>query len=118
VKHDDVAISVREWPSVRVSALTGMGIKDLKDMIAQKCMEGISYNSEDSLIITNIRHADALRRCEEEIDSAIDSMENGYTGEVSSLELRKAIDALDEVTGEKIQEDLLDIIFSKFCIGK
>lgn len=118
MKHDDVAISLREWPYVRISALTGLGIKDLKNMIAMKCMERIAYDPENSLIVTNVRHADALRRCEEEIGSAVDSMQKGYTGEITSLELRRAIDALDEVSGEKIKEDLLDSIFSRFCIGK
>ncbi len=68
--------------------------------------------------VANPRHAEALERAREALRRAHASAEAGAPGEIVSFELREALQALGEVTGETVDEDLLERIFSRFCIGK
>jgi tRNA modification GTPase len=68
--------------------------------------------------ITRLRHHDALRRAEFHLQQARQSLEEGRSGEFIALDLRMALDAAGELTGQVRSADLLDDIFSTFCIGK
>ncbi len=68
--------------------------------------------------MTNIRHQEALRHASEQLVAALDSLARDLPLDFVSIDLRAAYDALGEVTGETANDDLLDQIFSKFCIGK
>ncbi len=72
----------------------------------------------DDIIITNIRHFEALKNTAESLQSVIVAIDGHFSGEMLSIDIRKAIFHLSEITGDITTEDLLDNIFSKFCIGK
>ena len=72
----------------------------------------------ESVLVTSARHQEALRRVAEHLRAAISSLEQALPLDFVSIDLRAAYDALGEVTGETASEDLLDRIFSEFCIGK
>jgi tRNA modification GTPase len=72
----------------------------------------------ESVLVTNVRHQEALRRAAEHLQASVISLEQGLPLDFVSIDLRAAYDALGEVTGETASEDLLDKIFSEFCIGK
>jgi tRNA modification GTPase len=108
------------WPRtsvIPVSTLTGTGLEAVEDALAEIAFAGRMLHTE-SLLVTNIRHQEALRRTDEQLSAAIASLARELPLDFVSIDLRAAYDALGEVTGETASDDLLDQIFSKFCIGK
>ena len=69
-------------------------------------------------VMINARHQDALRRAREALARALDTLRTGQTLELPAMDLRIAANATVEVVGKTSTEDLLDTIFSQFCIGK
>src|SRR6266567_2979430 len=108
------------WPGaplVRTSTLTGSGLSDLEETIAELVLAGKALQ-RDSVLVTSARHQDALRRAAQHLQASLATLEQGLPLDFVSIDLRTAFDALGEVTGEAVSEDLLDRIFSEFCIGK
>jgi tRNA modification GTPase len=108
------------WPGVPVvstSMLTGEGLPDLEQTIADLVLAGRTLFGESALI-TSTRHQEALRRAVENLRASSISLEQGLPLDFVSIDLRATYDALGEVTGETASDDLLDRIFSEFCIGK
>lgn len=103
--------------SVKISALTGLGIETLLEELKEKAIGTISY-SERSAVVTNIRHYNCLKSAVENLSNAHSSIENGLSGEFIAVDLRAAINSIGEIIGEVTSEDLLNNIFSQFCIGK
>jgi tRNA modification GTPase len=68
--------------------------------------------------VANVRHAEALSRAGAALDRAGAAGQAGAPGEIVSLELREALGAIEEVTGQRVSDELLDRIFGRFCIGK
>lgn len=99
-----------------ISAATGEGIDHLKDTIKQLFFKGEVTAS--SAFITNIRHKQALLNAKNSICSAVEALKNTQAIDLASIDLRDAWFSLGEITGETAQEDILDKIFSEFCIGK
>lgn len=99
-----------------ISAKFGSGLIELKQAIAR--MPGASNPSGDSAMITQLRHKIALEKALANLEAARENLQAGLSPEFPAFELREAIDMLDEITGQKIQEEVLDKIFSSFCIGK
>jgi tRNA modification GTPase len=72
----------------------------------------------DRSMVTSLRHFHALQRSEQSLMLVMQALDNGLTGDLLASDLREALNALGEVTGQVSSEDLLDYVFSKFCIGK
>jgi tRNA modification GTPase len=107
-----------EKPRVRVSALRGDNVESLMDILKKACWTDNSGENVNSAILSNIRHADAMKSCVISLEGALDAANGGYSEEIIALETRRSIDMLDEITGDSVDEELLDRIFRKFCIGK
>lgn len=101
---------------VSVSAHTGEGIDTLAHTIAQVLLGG--KGMADAQLLTNPRHSEALKRAVEHVQDALKSHANAAHYELQAMDLMAALAAIGEVTGEQIDRDLLDTIFSTFCIGK
>jgi tRNA modification GTPase len=99
----------------RVSAKTGDGIPELKQKLRDLVVES---EFETPVVITNSRHRAALQRSREALNRAAQSLSDGYAAEFVALDLNGAREALEEITGLINNEDILDRIFSDFCIGK
>ena len=99
-----------------VSALHGDGIDTLKNGLFNLVL-GENLN-ESSVIVTNARHRDALSRARKSLGYALATLESRKSGEFVALDLRSGLNALGEITGEITTEDILNNIFSRFCIGK
>ncbi|MFL0248550.1 tRNA uridine-5-carboxymethylaminomethyl(34) synthesis GTPase MnmE [Candidatus Clostridium stratigraminis] len=99
-----------------ISAATGEGIDLLKDAIKQLFFKGEVTSS--SAMITNIRHKQALLKAKVSLFSAVEALKNTQAIDLASIDLRDAWASLGEITGETAQEDIIDKIFSEFCIGK
>lgn len=108
------------WPNVRcisLSAMTGQGLAELEDAIVELALGDRMLLSSESVLVTRTRHQEALRCAAEHLQTAIASLEQ-VPLDFISIDLRAAYTTLGEVTGETASDDLLDRIFSEFCIGK
>ena len=114
---DLTRLTKRARPIIQVSALTGAGIRDLERCLVELATEG-AHAADHSLLVANPRHADALKRAREHVRAALQTERSGLPADFVSIDLRFGLDALGEITGESVGEDLLDAIFSQFCIGK
>ncbi|MGO4289159.1 tRNA uridine-5-carboxymethylaminomethyl(34) synthesis GTPase MnmE [Chitinophaga sp. RAB17] len=99
-----------------ISAKNHAHIQDLKDALVRKVIAG-EVNTEDT-IITNARHYAALQEVLKSLQDVKEGMDNGLPGDLLALDIRLCLHYLGEITGEVTNEDRLDYIFSKFCIGK
>lgn len=102
--------------TIRLSAKTGEGIRTLVAALARSVDATAAYRGE--AIVTNQRHYHALCEALTTLDAALDGLQHGLTSELLSEDIRAAINHLGEITGEITSDDILQNIFSKFCIGK
>ena len=105
-------------PVVPVSTLTGAGVPELRDAITNAFMHGAAIDSREFVAVSKARHRDALLKARFSLQSFIGNIEAGVVMELLPVDLREALDAVGEVTGETTADDVLDRIFSSFCIGK
>jgi tRNA modification GTPase len=102
---------------VDVCCLTGKGIELLKDAIKNLVWSG-EIDSEMLQVMINSRHQDALNRARAAIVRTVHALRASATLELAAMDLRIAVNAVGEIVGKTTTEDLLDMIFSQFCIGK
>ncbi|RPH48742.1 MAG: tRNA uridine-5-carboxymethylaminomethyl(34) synthesis GTPase MnmE [Desulfobacteraceae bacterium] len=101
---------------VKISALHDIGIEFLKEKIKEIFLDKIDYNS--IAIVPNMRQKIAVEKALEKIVLVIRGLKSGFPYEMISIDLGEAIDYLNEVIGKNVKTDILDKIFSQFCIGK
>ena len=100
-----------------ISAKTGSGVEKLKEKIQEMFFGGrIAIDSQP--MITNVRQKDALRRAIEALVSARKGIEEGYPEDILMIDYTNAYDALGEISGHSLKEDVIDEIFKRFCLGK
>jgi tRNA modification GTPase len=104
-------------PTVATSASTGKGIDALEDEIAKLVLGG-KISSGEGTVVTNARHRLALQSAKESLSHVIETINEGLPIDFLSTDLMAARSSLGEITGETASEDLIDRIFSDFCIGK
>jgi tRNA modification GTPase len=101
--------------SLTISALQGIGIRELE----LKLLDMIHYSENaNETILTNIRHVEALQKTCEALERVLDGIENPVTSDFLAMDIKQALHYLGEITGSISTDDLLENIFSKFCIGK
>jgi len=102
---------------LKLSALTRKGMGNLIQALKQRVFaEGIPESGE--IVLTRARHRNSIARAKEYIKNAENSLKKGMSQEFVAMDLRGALDALGEITGETTADDILNHIFSEFCIGK
>ncbi len=99
-----------------ISARNGEGIEHLKKILLQKAVSG-EINTEDT-IVTNARHFEALEKLNNTLKEVRNGMDQSIPGDLLAIDIRQCLHYLGEITGEITNDDQLDFIFSKFCIGK
>ncbi len=104
-------------PIIAVSATTGEGLESLRAALAGLLGAGDSVDGL-GVAVGNLRHAEAIERSRAALARATRAAADLLPGEIVALELREALAALGEVTGRSVDDDLLDRIFRKFCVGK
>ena len=104
-------------PIVDVCCLSGQGIEALKDAIKELVWSG-EIRAGMLQVMINSRHQDALHRARTAVRRTIDALLGDATLELAAMDLRIAVNAVGEIVGKTATEDLLDSIFSEFCIGK
>lgn len=99
-----------------ISARNKEGIEALKEEILHKI--NLHAINTDDVLISNIRHLEALQKTEEALNRVLENIDNPVTSDFLAADIKQALFYLGEITGEVTTEDLLETIFSKFCIGK
>ncbi|MBI4287141.1 MAG: tRNA uridine-5-carboxymethylaminomethyl(34) synthesis GTPase MnmE [Chloroflexi bacterium] len=105
------------WPKLTVSALTGQGLPELESAMVSHVLGG-RVSASDELLVSNPRHQQALARARQCLGRALSGVKDGLPDDFITMDLTDALNALGEITGETASEDLLDTIFSQFCVGK
>jgi tRNA modification GTPase len=103
-------------PLIFISAKTSGGIEKLKQRLVQFVLEGKTQT--EGTIVTNVRHHDALLQVRAALADIRAGLDSGLTGDLLSLDIRRSLHYLGEITGEITNEEQLSWIFGKFCIGK
>jgi tRNA modification GTPase len=99
-----------------ISAKNKTGIDELKDVIFKSTVHELP--SSESVIVTNARHQQALQQVERSLNDIEAGLNNTIPGDLLALDIRRCLHYISEITGDISNEDVLDFIFSKFCIGK
>jgi tRNA modification GTPase len=99
------------WTTVPISALTGEGLD-------VNCVLGGRVYTSDTLLVSNPRHKACLERSDGHLEQALASIRSQMPDDFITIDLTAALNALGEITGETVSEELLETIFGNFCIGK
>lgn len=102
---------------VQISAAEGANMEALKQALMDKVNLG-KLNTQQQTIVTNLRHVDSLNKTYSALDDVLNGLALGMSGDLVAADIRRALYSLGEITGEITTDDLLDNIFTKFCIGK
>lgn len=115
--RSDIPPQWRDLPNVKTSALYNWGVETLKELIAKICLGESGFDTRN-VIIPNIRHKQALERGIQASEAAVMGIQEGTMFELVAIDIQEVIDSLGEIIGVGTKEDVLDKIFSRFCIGK
>lgn len=101
---------------IEVSAKTCEGLENFKDYIVESFFSGKMTIGD--IYVTNERQKEALIKAHKYLDGAIMTIDNNFEIDLSSIDIKNALISLGEITGDTVDEDILNRIFTKFCIGK
>lgn len=97
-----------------ISAKTGEGVDKLEDLL----VSGLGNNPSGDLVVTNVRHLEALNHSSAALERAQNGLKNGIPADLISQDIREVLHYLGEITGEITNDEILGNIFKNFCIGK
>jgi tRNA modification GTPase len=110
-------LSFADAVAVEVSCTTGRGVEQLKDKIKEIVWSG-AVGGEMTQVMINSRHQEALHRARRHLLHCLEAFKSNQTLELVAMDLRISVNAVGEIVGKTTTEDILDSIFSQFCIGK
>ncbi|HLT42969.1 MAG TPA: tRNA uridine-5-carboxymethylaminomethyl(34) synthesis GTPase MnmE [Sphingobacteriaceae bacterium] len=113
---DEKRASLESLNAQFICAKEKIGVEELKENLLH--LVNISSLNTNETILTNIRHVEALRHTEEALNRVLENVDNPITSDFLAMDIKQALHYLGEIVGEVTTDDLLDNIFSKFCIGK
>ncbi|WP_162052996.1 tRNA uridine-5-carboxymethylaminomethyl(34) synthesis GTPase MnmE [Pontibacter pamirensis] len=102
---------------ITISASESANLEELKQALVEKVNLG-KLNTQSQTIVTNLRHVDSLNKTYAALDDVLNGLTLGVSNDLVAADIRRALYTLGEITGEITTDDLLDNIFTKFCIGK
>lgn len=114
--NEAMAEKLSTFDLLYISARKAEGIEELKDHILEKT--NLHKINTDDVMVSNIRHLEALQKTEAALDRVLQGIENPVTSDFLAMDIKQALYYLGEITGTVTTDDLLETIFSKFCIGK
>jgi tRNA modification GTPase len=116
MNDDELGLRYAEIPVIFISASNKRNIEVLKQRLVDQVIGG--NLQQESTIVTNARHYEALRMVDQSLNDIKQGLDDNIPGDLIALDIRRCLHYLGEITGEITNEDQLDYIFSKFCIGK
>jgi tRNA modification GTPase len=107
------------WTTIYpVSALTGAGIEEMKNGMVQAIRTTRGQTGGGELVPVNLRHKRVLERARAVLTEVIAGRKRETPWDLTAIEIRRALDILGEIVGETTPDEVLDMIFSRFCVGK
>ena len=104
-------------PLLSISASTGAGMGELKDaMLSLALKQGLT--AAQSALLANTRHIELVRQSREALQRALDAIEAGMPVDCAIVDIREAWELLGSITGDTVHDDIIEEIFSRFCLGK
>ncbi len=104
-------------PILRISVQEGWGLEELENVIYEMVFKG-EVRPEESVLVSNARHMEALLRAKASLRGVHRTLEAGMPVDLAAIDLREAWEHLGKITGDTVGEDVIDRIFSDFCVGK
>ena len=117
VCYENLPSQMKAFPVIKTSVLTGEGLDALKKTVVSEILESNVDISASDIVFT-MRQKVVIGKALEIIEQISDSLAEGMSHELIAIDLRRAVDTIGEVTGEVVTDDILDIVFSTFCVGK
>jgi tRNA modification GTPase len=120
VPDDYLPVMPDSWtdlPKVKISALYNQGLDGLKNLIAQTALNEDAFDTENS-VVPNLRHKLVFDKSLDSVLSAVEGIRGKISFEMIAVDIQDALELLGGVTGVDVEEDMVDRIFGKFCIGK
>jgi tRNA modification GTPase len=119
VKEDDAVTKLKEQnpEALFLSVSEEIGINSLEEKI-YRYASGNRQDIDNQVLITNARHENQLRKAKNFIESAYNAVNKGLTLDMVALDLKSALEELGRITGHHADEDVVNAIFSRFCLGK
>ena len=114
---NDIKKLVGDAPVIPFSAKDGADIHILTDKMTEMFVSGI-ISSSDQVIITNLRHKKEVETAIEAIDAVIKGIDEGFSEDLLAIDLNEAISALGRILGISVDDDIINRVFEKFCMGK
>lgn len=105
-----------EHSALLISAKTKQGMEVLENALLEKV--NLSHINTSETLVTNIRHVEALKQTQNSLDRVLENIDNPVTSDFLAMDIKQALHYLGEITGTVTTDDLLENIFTKFCIGK
>jgi tRNA modification GTPase len=105
-------------PPIQISTRTGDGLEVLRRTIYDLFLSGQARDSRDLAVVSHARHRDSLARCIAALSLARQGLDSHSQLELVAADLRHSLQFLGEITGETAPDEVLDLIFNRFCIGK
>lgn len=99
------------------SIVNRLGILELEEEITKMVYSG-EVRQEESLLITNARHVGLLEKAKNSLNDALDMIDNKEALDFIEVDIRSAWETLGEIIGETVSEDIINEVFSRFCLGK
>ncbi len=113
----DKAMPKTDIAGIRISAKTGEGLEKLKSELVS--MSALSSLTESEKVrITNLRQEEAVKRALEQTSLALETLENGFPPDLAAIDVENAAASLGEIIGMTVSDEIIDKIFSEFCLGK
>lgn len=117
IAPEDLAALMPAGPVVPTSVVNGEGMDELRGAVLETVLSGGAVQS-DELLVSSPRHKDVLIRASAHLSDAVRSIDAALPADCTASDVREAVNALGEITGETATEDLLEVIFARFCVGK
>lgn len=114
---DNIIIKNTNKDMIEISALKKQGLETLYKKMAE-LFRISEINTENASIITNIRHKEAIVKAKESIKKIVSTIEEEMPIDITAIYFKEALEELNKITGENVTEDIINEIFSKFCLGK
>jgi len=103
--------------SIKMSLKEKIGIEELEEKLARAAIEGLVI-PENGVVINNVRQANQLNRAKQALEHVLLGLKGKITYDFLTIDLKDALDSLGEITGDSINDEIVNDIFSRFCIGK
>jgi len=103
--------------SIKMSLKEKTGIEELEEKLAKAAMEGLVI-PENGVVINNVRQANQLNRAKQALENVLVGLKEKITYDFLTIDLKDVLDSLGEITGDSVNDEIINDIFSRFCIGK